>query len=383
MTSAVPGTAEQAGPGLRLLPWAVAGCAAIAGGLLWDISWHASIGRDTFWTPAHIAIYLGALLAGLAGAWQILRATFGPPAARAGSVALWGMSAPLGAWVQVWGSAAMLTAAGFDAWWHSAYGLDLGILTPAHTALAIGMVAVCAGVLLSVATLLNREAGRGRWQLELAFVVQAGLLTFLLATLLIEVSYPNRQRGAAFLQLSAAVYPAVLAATARAAGSRWAATRAAAVYTVLALAMLWILPLFPAQPRLAPIFNPVDHMWPGLFPLLLVAPAVAVDRLAGLRPRLAAPLVGGAFLAILLAVQWPLSGFLLSPAARNGFFAGDRWYFGVTSGQEGIFPRLGAWRHTFWDPPLTPGALGLALLLAVLSSAAGLAWGGFMGRLRR
>ncbi|MGH9144459.1 MAG: hypothetical protein ACRD2I_25255, partial [Vicinamibacterales bacterium] len=23
-------------------------------GVIWDISWHRSIGRDTFWTPAHL-----------------------------------------------------------------------------------------------------------------------------------------------------------------------------------------------------------------------------------------------------------------------------------------------------------------------------------------
>ena len=26
-------------------------------GINWDIAWHRSIGRDTFWTPAHVAIY--------------------------------------------------------------------------------------------------------------------------------------------------------------------------------------------------------------------------------------------------------------------------------------------------------------------------------------
>jgi len=31
-------------------------------GVIWDISWHRSIGRDTFWTPAHMAIYLGGMV---------------------------------------------------------------------------------------------------------------------------------------------------------------------------------------------------------------------------------------------------------------------------------------------------------------------------------
>lgn len=353
------------------VPWTLrltaTGCAAITLGLLWDISWHASIGRDTVWTPAHVTIYIGALLAGLSGAWGVARATLArSPAA----VAIWGLRAPLGDWVKVWGSAAMLAAAGFDAWWHQAYGLDLGILTPAHTCLATGMIAVHAGAMLDAAP---------RHQVRRVLVFVAGTLLLLLATLLIEVSYPNRQRGAAFYQLACAAFPAVLVAVSRALEDRWAAIRAAAVYTGLSLAMLWVLPLFPAQPLLAPILNPVEHMWPGLFPLLLLFPAMAIDLLR----RRHVALLGAAFLAVLLAVQWPMSGFLLSPGARNAFFAGDQWYFGVTSGQEGIFPRMGDWRYRFWDAPPGAGDLALALLIATLSAAAGHLAGGFLARVRR
>src|SRR5205809_557721 len=54
----------------------LAGGSSICIGILWDISWHRTIGRDTFWTPAHIAIYLGGLLGGLSCGWLILRMTF-------------------------------------------------------------------------------------------------------------------------------------------------------------------------------------------------------------------------------------------------------------------------------------------------------------------
>ena len=43
----------------------IAGATSIILGVLWDISWHRTIGRDTFWTPAHMAIYLGGVLGGL------------------------------------------------------------------------------------------------------------------------------------------------------------------------------------------------------------------------------------------------------------------------------------------------------------------------------
>ena len=52
------------------IPWYVwclaAATASDAFGGYWDISWHISIGRDTFWTPAHMMIYLAGVLAGLA-----------------------------------------------------------------------------------------------------------------------------------------------------------------------------------------------------------------------------------------------------------------------------------------------------------------------------
>ena len=50
------------------VPWYI-WCAVIAVtsamvGTHWDIAWHRSIGRDTFWTPAHMAIYFAGVLAG-------------------------------------------------------------------------------------------------------------------------------------------------------------------------------------------------------------------------------------------------------------------------------------------------------------------------------
>src|SRR3954451_9671965 len=41
-------------------------------GVVWDISWHRTIGRDTFWTPAHLAIYTGGIVAGLTCGWVAL-----------------------------------------------------------------------------------------------------------------------------------------------------------------------------------------------------------------------------------------------------------------------------------------------------------------------
>ena len=42
-------------------------------GVYWDISWHMSIGRDSFWTPAHLVIQAGGLIAGLSSGYVALR----------------------------------------------------------------------------------------------------------------------------------------------------------------------------------------------------------------------------------------------------------------------------------------------------------------------
>src|ERR1035438_4347392 len=54
---------------VQRVPWyvwcAVFGVTSAMIGGQWDISWRRSIGRDTFWAPAHLAIYMCGVLAGL------------------------------------------------------------------------------------------------------------------------------------------------------------------------------------------------------------------------------------------------------------------------------------------------------------------------------
>ncbi|HEV8268618.1 MAG TPA: hypothetical protein VGR00_10305, partial [Thermoanaerobaculia bacterium] len=67
-------------------------------GAHWDISWHRSIGRDSFWTAPHVAIQLCGVLAGIACGYLILATTFGTSARsralRDDSVSVWGFRAP-------------------------------------------------------------------------------------------------------------------------------------------------------------------------------------------------------------------------------------------------------------------------------------------------
>ena len=358
-------------------------------GLLWDISWHRTIGRDRFLTPAHVAIYLGGLVAGLACGALALRTTFrGSEAERDASVRFWGFRAPLGAWLCIWGSFAMLTSAPFDNWWHNAYGLDVEILSPPHTVLGIGMIAIEIGAMLLVLARQNRD-GETHGLLRWAFLYCAGIALLMAATIVWEYTgFPNLMHSALFYKVSAAALPAFLIAPACAGRVRWPATTVAAVYMGLTLVMMWILQLFPATPMLAPIYNPVTHMQPPTFPLLLIVPAFAFDvlmaRFGDRSDHRLAIALGVAFVATLALVQWFFAGFLLTPAARGFWFAADHWTYSS---------RLGPWRYDYWgldrrtplvwSPAKFFGGLGIATVIAIVISRIGLGWGRWMGRVQR
>src|SRR5438445_3610513 len=132
-------------------------------GILWDISWHRSIGRDKFLSPPHILIYLGAIFAGLFSGVQVLWNSFRPTEAiKSSQVRVWGIFySSLGALFCIWGAIAMLTSAPFDDWWHNAYGLDVTILSPPHTLLGLGMLFLQFGACVGVSKYLNAgETGR-------------------------------------------------------------------------------------------------------------------------------------------------------------------------------------------------------------------------------
>jgi hypothetical protein len=394
-TLAAAPVAEVAPPRTATLSasaWAVlAGGTSIAIGILWDISWHRTIGRDTFWTPAHMAIYFGGLLGGFTCGWLVLRATFlGTPEDHAAAVGLWGFRGPLGAWVTIWGALAMLTSAPFDNWWHNAYGVDVKILSPPHTVLALGMWAIVLGALLLVLREQNLappgDPAPGRW----LFVYASGLLVVMASVFLIEYSWPNQQRTRAFYEVSAATYPVYLLGMARASKFRWGATWIALVYMAIIALMAWVLPLFPGQPRLGPIRNPVTHFVPLPFPLLLVVPALGIDLLrrwighgrGAWRDWLLVVLAGCAFLGLFLATQWFFAAFLISPASENWFFA-TKHHWGYREGP-------GDWHWKFWsntspewNPPLTLKGLFVALLLAIAASRVGLWLGNWMAKVRR
>jgi hypothetical protein len=101
----------------------------------WDIAWHHTLGRDTFWSPPHLVLYSGVGVMGLMCLAAVMRTTVGRsvgPLVDATLVERWGLRAPRGfALVGVWALGAVLSAP-FDDAWHRLFGIDVTIWSPPH-----------------------------------------------------------------------------------------------------------------------------------------------------------------------------------------------------------------------------------------------------------
>ncbi len=372
------------------IPWYIWCLAAAvtfdAFGGYWDISWHISIGRDTFWTPAHICIYLAGVLAGVASGYAILSTTFGSSdGSRDTSVSVWGLRGPLGCFAAAWGGIAMLTSAPFDNWWHAAYGLDVKIVSLPHSILAFGEAMIALGAMLLVCAHVNRASGAYRAKLDRMLLYIGGIEVFGSALFILESTPMEFMHSSAFYLAVAKAFPIVLIAISCVSASRWPATIMAAIYTALFLAMLWVFPLFPAAPKLGPVYQHITHMVPLWFPVLLIVPALMLDLV---RQRMGARwgswksalIAGCVYIAGFAAVQWPFADFLISPAARNRIFGTN--YFGYFDAANLLYNPYG-----FAHLDKTNGAFVTGMIEAVIVSmifcSIGMALGNWMRKVQR
>ena len=372
------------------MPWyvwsAVLAVTSTTVGLYWDISWHIGIGRDTFWTPAHMAIQFGAVITGLSCAYLILRTTFaGSDASPENSVKVWGLRGPLGAFIAAWGGFCMLTSAPFDNWWHQSFGLDVAILSPPHVVLILGIFAMGFGGLILMTSELNLAVGETRERISRTFLYSGSLLLCLIFMLGYEyIGDQGLMHSAIYYRVLGMSAPIVLVGIGRASGRGWSATTLAAIYTGLWLAGNWLFPLFPAQAKLGPVFTPITHMVPLGFPVLVLPGAIVLDLVLdrfGRRGDTWKAAVGGtAFFAATLAVNWPFAYFMMSSYARNWIFAMNEFGYNMPPSQYQAAWTLRPYENTaceFW--------LGMAIALAAtaLSVRIGMLWGDWMRRICR
>ncbi len=390
-----PAREQTVGAGTRVVsvvvPWQLAAvvfaATSVIVGLIWDISWHMTIGRDTFWTPAHLAIYTGGAVAGLACGFEVLRRSFFSATKSTDGVTIWRIfNGPLGGWLCIWGAVAMLTSAPFDDWWHAAYGLDVKIISPPHALLALGFITILGGALIMAMAEQGRQFDRA--DAESAAVTPwivaycGGLVLAMLSIFTTEYHDREMMHLGVFYVVSSLVFPFALVAASRSTRLRYGATATALVYTAVMCVQLWLLPLFEGSPKLGPIRTAVTHMVPLDFPLLLIAPALLIDilrpRIESWKPWLQALALGVVFLIVHIVTQWPFANFLMSEASRNWFFNTDNIPYMMPSDWLRVI-------RQFETEPLasTLRGFGLALVLAVLSARAGLGWGKWLHSVRR
>lgn len=371
--------------------WGVAAVTSSSIGGAWDVSWHRSIGRDTFWTPAHMAIYACGVIAAIICGYLILWTTFGASEKRrAASVNVFGFRAPLGAFIAAWGGIAMLTSAPFDNWWHSAYGLDVKIVSPPHTLLILGIRAVGVGILFLILAGMNRAIAEGTHEGEASFrslrrlfLYLGGLMVGGQMFFLMEYTWDvNLHNVTPYIAMAIAV-PIMFAILSEASRYKWAATAAAAVYTLFVIGEILILPLFPAHPKLGPVFFPVTHLVPAKFPILIIIPAFALDLLWQKTGKwkfwMTAVVSGVLFTAVLVTVEWPFASFLLSKASENRFFG--TIYFDYNSRPNGI-DRMRLFLNPTYGKELAMGLLRAALYGSI-GTWVGLRFGRWMRSVQR
>jgi hypothetical protein len=338
----------------------LAGLCFITGGV-WDVAWHIDRGRETFWSPPHLAIY-GGLALGVAMPFAALRRddAAGP------TVPLLGRRLSPAALVGGVGALLAIGAGPFDEAWHQMFGLDVTIWSPPHLQLVAGATATVLGAVIELAARIKRAGPAAPpWQ-PLALALGFGLLLHMGIAPLGEYQFGLSRYPVYWhpILVPLAVVP-VLAAAARV-QEPWGATRAAVAFQLIGV-MMWMVLIQAGRSA-------------TFAPLMPIAAAVAYDLLIQAR-RWRPEVVGAAATVALLYTQpdflraaamvvWPLGrlpwivvvAVLLGAA---GAALGDR--VGRALGPRG--EATAAARRALPFGGLSAAAAGL-VLLAVLPSVA-------------
>jgi hypothetical protein len=369
----------------------------VIAGVLWDIAWHMSIGRDGLFSAPHVVTYVGASVAGFFSGYQVLKTSFwGSKLEKSKMVNFWGIFySSLGGLFCIWGGLASLTSAPFDDWWHNAYGLDVQILSPPHTILLLGLMSVQMGAMVGVLAFLNRKeqiatlsaaqnATRNN-RLQWLFIMTAAFFIASIFTFLTESLGRWSMHSVSFYQVAGAAFPFIMLAAGRASGKKWGATYICLIFLVFHWAIGAVLRLLPAEPLLGPIHNQITTYQTLGFPLPLFIPAFFMDwlrhRFSAKNDWLLALILSVAFMAVLFVSHYPFGTFLHeSPLARNWFWGSYTWSYQNDSDWLYRY-KFGTWNDISlmnWVK-----GLGIALVLCFISSKIGLAWGNWMKQVKR
>ena len=159
-------------------PWRAIGALTLlalvgAFGNAWDLFWHITIGRDSFWIPPHTMVYAAVALSGLSALAVVLGDTLRRTDGL--SAMLW-FRAPLGFFILGLGVLQMLISAPFDDWWHRRYGVDVSVWSPPHLIGFSGAVVMLCGVIIATISERRRALPLSPRQEQAVFLLLALLL---------------------------------------------------------------------------------------------------------------------------------------------------------------------------------------------------------------
>ncbi len=241
--------------------WALV-CTRLLGiaGVSWDVAWHRTNGRESFWIPPHLMVYSAVT----AGALIVLAVFLHEQ---------WKL--PRGYGIMLLGWAVIVLSAPFDEWWHRRHGLDVDVWSPPHLTAVAGSFVSGLGLVEALIAETGGGGPSGRRLVPLRHASLAERLVLICFGLALwspmfalgRFTIVARTRDAVlYPTLTSLLVPFVLVAAIQATSLRWAATVTASVYLTVTVLMAWILGSAGLKPTSLP-------------PLLLV-PALALDGVA-------------------------------------------------------------------------------------------------------
>lgn len=171
-------------------------------GFHWDISWHTDRGRDTFFTGPHLMIVGGLALAAVAAVAALQRV---------------GLRARPGMLLVATSVALTGVALAVDQWFHSEFGVDVGIWSPPHLFLSLTIMLGLVGVIA--------DYGRRADVRPLTLALLSGAFLAVSSLLLDEYDLGYPHFGIVWSPIAlAAVYGIAMGMATRVAPLRWSAT---------------------------------------------------------------------------------------------------------------------------------------------------------------
>lgn len=242
-------------------------------GVYWDVGWHRTIGRDSFWSPPHLLMYAAVAANGLVALLAVARALRDQDRLSEFGSAIkgpFGLRLPLGFSVLALGVGAVLAAAPLDEFWHWLYGKDGTVWSFPHLLAVAGAALMVLGIVAAVAS-RSRVGQTPPWVSRL-------LITFLTADLLQKAMFslshytvdPFSRTPDYYPFLTTLLTAGVAVGAVRALSPGWA-TVSAGIHLALAILAVVLLRAF-------------DFNTPTISPLLVV-PALAVDGWMALARR--------------------------------------------------------------------------------------------------